>query len=71
MSTGNKIIFVVGATGAQGLAVIDSLLATSEDGPPSPYAVRALTRSPESRRAKELTAKGVECVKGALTSITQ
>ncbi|KAI0072961.1 NAD(P)-binding protein [Panus rudis PR-1116 ss-1] len=60
-----KLILVIGATGAQGLAVIDKLLAPSGDGSPSPYAVRALTRDPNSRRAKQLTDKGVECVKGS------
>lgn len=59
-----KLILVIGATGAQGLAVIDKLLAPSEDGSPSPYIVRALTRDPGSGRARELTSKGVECVKG-------
>ena len=59
-----KTILVIGATGAQGLAVIDSLLASYTDGRPSPYAVRALTRDPTSRRAQELSKRGVECVKG-------
>ncbi|EMD31566.1 hypothetical protein CERSUDRAFT_100239 [Gelatoporia subvermispora B] len=36
---GKKLILVIGATGAQGLAVIDSLLAPGEDGSPSPYAI--------------------------------
>ncbi|EIM84014.1 NAD-P-binding protein [Stereum hirsutum FP-91666 SS1] len=58
MST--KSILVIGATGAQGLAVIDALLAPSTDGSPLPYAVRALTRDPKSRRAQSLKAKGVE-----------
>jgi len=60
-----KLILVIGATGGQGLAIIDALLAPCNDGSPSPYAVRALTRDPSSRRARELTAKGVECVKGS------
>ncbi|PCH36839.1 NAD(P)-binding protein [Wolfiporia cocos MD-104 SS10] len=60
-----KLILVIGATGAQGIAVIDKLLAPSEDGSPSPYAVRALTRDPDNPRARELAAKGVECVKGS------
>ena len=64
MSTDKKLILVIGATGAQGIAVIDALLAPAVDGTPSPYAVRALTRDPESRRAKELRAKGVELFKG-------
>ena len=59
-----KLILVIGATGAQGLAVIDALLKPAEDGSPSPYAIRALTRDPERRRAKELAAKGVELFKG-------
>lgn len=66
MSTQNqtKLILVIGATGAQGIAVIDKLLEPAADGTPSPYAVRALTRDPDSRRALELKAKGVECVEG-------
>ncbi len=64
MSDQKKIILVIGATGAQGLAVSDALLAPKPDGSPSPYSVRALTRDPNSRRARELTTKGVECVQG-------
>ncbi len=60
-----KLILVIGATGAQGIAVIDKLLEPAADGSPSPYAVRALTRDPTSRRAKLLAAKGVELAKGA------
>lgn len=60
----NKLILVIGATGAQGLAVIDALLAPKADGSPSPYRVRALTRDAKSKRAQELSAKGVECVEG-------
>lgn len=64
MSTSKKIILVIGATGAQGLAVIDALLQHLANGDPSPYAVRALTRDPQSQRAKDLTIRGVEVVKG-------
>ncbi|KAI5117440.1 hypothetical protein M0805_007010 [Coniferiporia weirii] len=63
--SGKKLILVFGATGAQGIAVIDALLAPSADGGPSPYAVRALTRNLESERARALKAKGVEFVKGS------
>lgn len=66
MSTDKKLILVIGATGAQGLAVIDALLMPSADGSPSPYAIRALTRDPENRRARELAAKGVEMFKGEI-----
>ncbi|KZT18621.1 NAD-P-binding protein [Neolentinus lepideus HHB14362 ss-1] len=63
--TSKKLILVIGATGAQGLAVIDALLETSQDGSPSPYSVRALTRDPNNARALQLAGKGVEVVKGA------
>ncbi len=59
-----KLILVIGATGAQGQAVIDSLLAPCVDGSPSPYAVRALTRDITNHRVQELVARGVECVQG-------
>ncbi|KAF7344188.1 NmrA domain-containing protein [Mycena venus] len=63
MST-TKVILVIGATGAQGLAVVDALLGPDADGKPSPYSVRALTRDPAGQRALELRARGVECVRG-------
>lgn len=64
MSSVKKLILVIGATGAQGTAVINALLAPAADGSPSPYAIRALTRDPSHERAQALTSKGVECVKG-------
>jgi hypothetical protein len=60
----SKLILVLGATGAQGRHVINSLLASSEDGTPSPYAIRALTRDPQSKYALALRERGVEVVKG-------
>ncbi|EKM51660.1 uncharacterized protein PHACADRAFT_127419 [Phanerochaete carnosa HHB-10118-sp] len=68
-TTYKKVILVIGATGAQGTAVIDALLAVSADGSPSPYAVRALTRDPNSRRARDLAAKGVELFTGSLDDL--
>ena len=59
-----KLILVLGGTGAQGRAVVNSLLAPSEDGTPSPYAVRALSRDPESKQALSLIEQGVEVFKG-------
>ncbi|KAI0059555.1 NAD-P-binding protein [Artomyces pyxidatus] len=67
MST--KLILVLGATGAQGFAVIDALLAPAADGTPSPYSIRALTRDPSSGRAKELAARGVQIFKGDATDL--
>lgn len=66
-----KLILVLGATGAQGLAVIDALLAPAKDGSPSPYVVRALTRDTNSRRAKDLASKGVEVVEGIVYPLGQ
>ncbi|KAJ3553614.1 hypothetical protein NM688_g3512 [Phlebia brevispora] len=70
MASPKKTILVIGATGAQGIAVIAALLAPSADGSPSPYAIRALTRDPSSSRAQALAAKGVECVQGAFDDFT-
>ena len=68
MALHRKLILVIGATGAQGLAVVDALLAPSEDGTPSPYSVRALTRNAKGARAQELAAKGVELFEGLIRS---
>lgn len=64
-SNSKKVILVIGATGAQGIPIIKHLLKPSEDGTPSPYHVRALTRDPTHRRAKELEALGVELFQGS------
>ncbi|KAI0317730.1 NAD-P-binding protein [Amylostereum chailletii] len=69
MFTSKKLILVIGATGAQGRAVIDKLLAPAKDGSPSPYAVRGLTRDPTSKSAQELAGQGVELVTGSFTDI--
>lgn len=53
-------IFVIGATGAQGTAVVQGLVADGK------YSVLALTRDTTSRRAKELTELGdVRLVEGS------
>ncbi len=52
-------IFVIGGTGAQGLPIVEALVADRK------YAVRALTRDTTSRRAKALLALGnVEVIEG-------
>ncbi|OBZ66191.1 NmrA-like family domain-containing protein 1 [Grifola frondosa] len=53
LTTSKKLILVIGATGAQGIVVIDKLLEPSTDGSPSPYAIRALTRDPKGRRSTD------------------
>jgi hypothetical protein len=58
-------IFVVGGTGAQGLPVISALVADGK------YAVRALSRDPDSRRAKALLGLGnVSIVEGTFADET-
>ncbi|RIA92680.1 hypothetical protein C1645_55841 [Glomus cerebriforme] len=57
----NPLIVVTGATGAQGGSVAYSLLSTGC------YRVRALTRNPNSDKAKALASKGAEVVKFDIT----
>jgi uncharacterized protein YbjT (DUF2867 family) len=54
-------ILVTGATGAQGGSVARHLLASGR------YAVRALTRDPESEKAKALAAAGADLARGDLS----
>lgn len=53
-----KIIAVTGATGAQGGGAARAILADPDSG----FAVRALTRNPDSPAARELAALGAEVV---------
>lgn len=57
-----KTVAVVGGTGLQGGSVVDALLEQGE------YAVRVLTRDPESEKAKALAARGVEVARGDLNA---
>jgi uncharacterized protein YbjT (DUF2867 family) len=57
-----KIILVTGATGKQGSAVVRHALLQG-------FAVRALTRNPDSLTARALLAKGVEVVKGDMEDV--
>jgi len=54
----NKIIAVVGATGAQGGGLVRAILGDKSGG----LAARALTRDPNSEKAKELARLGAEVV---------
>ena len=54
----NKIIAVVGATGAQGKGLINAIL----NDPNSEFKVRAITRNAGSDKARELSKSGVEVV---------
>lgn len=59
-----KLILVIGATGAQGKPVVSALLAPQDDGTPSPYSVRALTRDRTSEKAQEVASLGAELFQG-------
>jgi uncharacterized protein YbjT (DUF2867 family) len=60
MAAESDLILVAGATGKQGGAVVQRLRAAG-------YALRALTRDPQSERARRLHGEGVELVRGDLT----
>lgn len=53
-----KIIAVLGATGAQGGGLVQAILKDAEGG----FAVRALTRNPDSDKARALAEAGAEVV---------
>ena len=55
-----QIVTVVGGTGAQGSGVVDALLAGGQ------FAVRVISRNPDSDASRALSARGVEVVKGDL-----
>jgi uncharacterized protein YbjT (DUF2867 family) len=56
--TDKKIIAVVGATGAQGGGLVNAILNDKK----GPFAVRAITRDPNSAKAKALADAGAEVV---------
>lgn len=55
-----KTIAVIGATGAQGGGLVRAILAD----PDRPFAARAITRNPESEKARALADTGAEVVHG-------
>ena len=55
-----KIIAVIGATGAQGGGLVRAILADKSGS----FAVRAITRNPDSEKAEALRAAGAEVVAG-------
>jgi uncharacterized protein YbjT (DUF2867 family) len=55
-----KVIAVVGATGAQGGGLVRAILADPDGG----FSARAITRDPNSEKARELAALGAEVVAG-------
>ena len=68
----DKLILVIGGTGAQGQAVVKALVEPSSDGAPSPYTVRILTRNPDHPKVKaELNHPNVELVQGSFTDLAK
>lgn len=63
MSSSKPLFVVVGATGAQGGAVISHILSLD----PQPYRLRGVTRNTASTAAKALVEKGVEMVAADLS----
>lgn len=61
----SKIIAVTGATGAQGGGLVRAILAD----PSKEFAVRAITRKPDSDKARALAKQGVEVVAGDLDDV--
>jgi uncharacterized protein YbjT (DUF2867 family) len=61
--TDKKIIAVVGATGTQGGGLARAILADPDGG----FAVRALTRKPDSEAARRLAALGAEVVEADIS----
>ena len=55
-----KVIAVVGATGSQGGGLVRAILEDKN----SEFSVRAITRDPQSEKARELTALGAEVIEG-------
>src|SRR6185295_6881968 len=58
----SKIIAVTGATGAQGGGLIRAIL----EDPKKEFTARAITRKPDSDKARALARQGVEVVAGDL-----
>src|SRR4029077_18689941 len=68
----DKLILVIGGTGAQGQAVVKALLEPSSDGAPSPYTVRILTRNPDHPKVKaEFNHPRIELVQGSFTDLAK
>src|SRR5436309_3986800 len=70
--TTDKLIFVIGGTGAQGQAVVKALLEPSSAGAPSPYAVRILTRNPDHPEVRtQFNHPNIELVQGSFTDLSK
>ncbi|KAJ5910489.1 NmrA-like family protein [Penicillium tannophilum] len=59
----SQLIVILGITGVQGSSVADTYLLNAD------WKIRGVTRNPESDKAKQWAAKGVEIVKGDLDDV--
>jgi uncharacterized protein YbjT (DUF2867 family) len=64
--TGNKVIAVIGATGAQGGGLARAILADPDGG----FTLRALTRNPQSEAARQFADQGAEVVEADIRDET-
>ncbi|KAJ3920534.1 hypothetical protein F5877DRAFT_89364 [Lentinula edodes] len=64
-----KLVLIIGATGIQGRPCVSAMLARQDDGKPSPYSVRVLTRDPTSEQAQGLASLGAELFQGSFETL--
>ncbi|KAJ3887936.1 hypothetical protein GG344DRAFT_80252 [Lentinula edodes] len=64
-----KLVLIIGATGTQGRPCVSAMLARQNDGNPSPYSVRVLTRDPTSEQAQGLASLGAELFQGSFENL--
>jgi nucleoside-diphosphate-sugar epimerase len=62
----SKVVLISGATGKQGGAVVDALLASPQA---KDFTILALTRNPEGGSAQKLKSRGCKIVKGDLEDV--
>jgi uncharacterized protein YbjT (DUF2867 family) len=60
MSSGKKIIAIIGATGGQGGSVVKSILADPKMS--ASWAIRGITRDASKNSSKQLASQGVDVV---------
>lgn len=67
MSSGKKIIAIIGATGGQGGSVVKSILADPKMS--ASWAIRGITRDASKNSSKQLASQGVDVVEVSICLI--
>src|SRR5262249_11060215 len=68
----NKLILVIGGTGAQGQAVVKALVEPSSEGADPPYTVRILTRNHDHTQSNtDFNHPNSELVQGSFTDLAK